>query len=59
MVSPYFGMPCVICNGHYKPVHNTLVTSNGPACFTCIDNWVGDVLQMRTPWDKSQWGEDE
>lgn len=26
-------------------------------CGRCVRNWVESILQMRTPWDKSEWGD--
>jgi len=57
--------PCVIC-GTYDGTHSKLPTQialkstpSGNVCFRCINQLVADVIQMRKPWDKSEWEEEE
>jgi len=56
-------MKCVICDreggSDHKGVIALLSTSHGMVCTRCIDQLVGDVINMRTPWsdeDLERWG---
>ena len=56
-------MKCVIClregGNDEKGVITLQSTTHGPVCPTCIDQLVGDVIQMRRPWtleDLKEWG---
>ena len=35
-----------------KGVISLRSTTHGPVCLTCIDQLVGDVMNMRRPWTK-------
>ena len=56
-------MKCVIClregGNDEKGVITLQSTTHGSVCPTCIDQLVGDVIQMRRPWtleDLKEWG---
>jgi hypothetical protein len=56
-------MKCIICNrkggNDNEGVITLQSTSHGMVCPRCIDQLVGDVIRMRTPWtdeDLKDWG---
>ena len=56
-------MKCVIClregGNDEKGVITLQSTTHGSVCPKCIDQLVGDVIQMRRPWsleDLKEWG---
>ena len=56
-------MKCVIClregGNDEKGVITLQSTTHGSVCPRCIDQLVGDVIQMRRPWsleDLKEWG---
>ena len=56
-------MKCVICHreggNDEKGVITLQSTTHGSVCPKCIDQLVGDVIQMRRPWsleDLKEWG---
>tara|TARA_B100000683_G_C12416640_1_gene526099 strand:+ start:873 stop:1082 length:210 start_codon:yes stop_codon:yes gene_type:complete len=56
-------MKCVIClregGNDEKGVITLQSTTHGSVCPKCIDQLVGDVIKMRTPWTKDdlkEWG---
>tara|TARA_R100001509_G_scaffold164302_1_gene141364 strand:+ start:1435 stop:1644 length:210 start_codon:yes stop_codon:yes gene_type:complete len=56
-------MKCVIClregGNNEKGVITLQSTTHGSVCPKCIDQLVGDVIRMRTPWTKDdlkEWG---
>lgn len=51
-------MKCIICDGTGSEVPGEIClqsTPHGSVCRKCIAQLVGDVMQMRKPWDKSEW----
>tara|TARA_R100000700_G_C3102757_1_gene99087 strand:- start:217 stop:426 length:210 start_codon:yes stop_codon:yes gene_type:complete len=56
-------MKCVVClregGNDEKGVITLQSTTHGSVCPKCIDQLVGDVIKMRTPWTKDdlkEWG---
>jgi hypothetical protein len=56
-------MECIICDRKGGNDHEGVITlqstSHGMVCPRCIDQLVGDVIKMRTPWTKEDleaWG---
>ena len=56
-------MKCVVClregGNDEKGVITLQSTTHGSVCPKCIDQLVGDVIRMRTPWTKDdlkEWG---
>ena len=56
-------MKCVICNRKGGNDNEGVIplqsTTHGMVCPRCIDQLVGDVIRMRTPWteeDLKKWG---
>jgi len=49
-------MKCVICKGTGSEVPGEIClqsTPHGSVCRPCVYQLVGDVIQMRKPWDKT------
>ena len=56
-------MKCVVCHreggNDEEGVITLQSTTHGSVCPTCIEQLVGDVIKMRTPWTKKDleaWG---
>jgi len=49
---------CVICKDYFGGAEKVRVMKN-TVCVVCINKWVENVLQMKTPWDKSEWGNED
>ena len=49
---------CVICKDYFEGAEKVRVMKN-TVCVVCINKWVENVLQMKTPWDKSEWGNED
>ena len=51
-------MKCVICEGTGSEAPGEIClqsTPHGSVCRPCVYQLVADVIQMRKPWDKTEW----